>query len=165
MNLPARIVAKITFGECWEWTGAINGSGYGNAWLHGKVRRAHRVVYEVLVGPIPAGLELDHLCRNRKCVRPEHLEPVSHKVNSLRSSSPVAGSGAVTQCPKGHPYDAANTKTTRDGARQCRICANDSSRRRYYSDPRVPARKMELMRTPEARARKHEYDRKRRESL
>jgi hypothetical protein len=71
---------------CWIWQRAINGAGYGAKWFAGKVCRAHRVYYERLVGPIPAGLELDHLCRVRACVNPAHLEPVPGRENTRRGA-------------------------------------------------------------------------------
>jgi hypothetical protein len=89
-SLPARLAAKIveTPGPmatpCWRWTGATDSSGYGNVKVQGRVRKAHRVVYELLCGPLPAGMEGDHLCRERACVRPEHIEPVTHIENAQR---------------------------------------------------------------------------------
>lgn len=70
--------------ECWEWTGARNERGYSNVWVNGKCRRAYRVYYELVVGEIEAGYELDHLCENTACIRPSHLEPVSHRENITR---------------------------------------------------------------------------------
>lgn len=81
----ARIMRRITFGDCWEWSGSvIKSTGYGQVWADGTNHLAHRVVYELLIGPIPEGLQLDHLCRNRRCVNPEHLEPVTGKENIRR---------------------------------------------------------------------------------
>lgn len=71
---------------CWIWTQHIDASGYGHAWANGRTQKAHRVMYERTHGPIPAGLELDHLCRNRACVNPEHLEPVSKAINVQRGA-------------------------------------------------------------------------------
>lgn len=73
-------------GPCWIWQRAISGTGYGNAWVGGRVVRAHIVVYQRHKGSIPPGLELDHLCRVRSCVNPDHLEPVTHIVNVLRGA-------------------------------------------------------------------------------
>jgi hypothetical protein len=121
--------------ECWLWTGGIKPEGYGDIWWHGAMRRAHRVSYELLVGPIPDGLELDHLCHSRdrtcnagnncthrKCVNPAHLEAVTSQVNVSRSLSPPALNAAKTECVHGHPFDDGNTRIRRDGTRACRQC-------------------------------------------
>lgn len=80
-NITERIDAR---GVCWEWTGARSRNGYGNVKIKGRNQVAHRAVWELLVGPIPAGLQLDHLCRNKGCVMPDHLEPVTPKENTRR---------------------------------------------------------------------------------
>ena len=102
---------------CWIWSGAIN-NGYGRAYIAGRLFYAHRVVYEVIVGPIPEGLELDHLCRVRACVNPAHLEPVTRAENLRRG---LKGE-LTTRCPAGHPYDGANTRKRSNGHRVCRAC-------------------------------------------
>lgn len=122
MRGPARLEGKYTAGPgCWEWTAARDADGYGRVGDYGKNRYAHRVMYEREAGPVPEGLELDHLCRNRACVRPDHLEAVTRRENCLRS--PIIGRAAVEKdaCPNGHPYDEANTHTGR-GFRTCRAC-------------------------------------------
>lgn len=108
---------------CWEWTGSINNKGYGRTSVKRRPVYAHRVAYELCVGPIPDGHELDHLCRNPRCVNPEHLEPVTHRVNLLRGQSPMAHQARQTHCLRGHPFDAENTyhRPDREG-RQCRTC-------------------------------------------
>lgn len=94
-QLPARISSKFTkddLSSCWEWHAAVCEKGravYGLVHYEGKIRMAHRVIYELLVGPIPEGLQLDHLCQNGRCVNPEHLEPVTSKENHLRRFYPV----------------------------------------------------------------------------
>jgi hypothetical protein len=106
---------------CWEWEGS-KWKGYGRINVDGRPRGAHRVLYEAIVGPIPPGLTLDHLCRNRSCVNPDHLEPVSMRVNTLRGIGPAAIHAAQTECIHGHPFDEANTYRKRNGSRDCRTC-------------------------------------------
>ncbi|HJT99697.1 MAG TPA: HNH endonuclease signature motif containing protein [Actinomycetes bacterium] len=111
-------------GPCWLWTGATALSGYGRFTLggaHGPIVQAHRFAYELLVGPIPAGLELDHLCAMPPCVNPAHAEPVTGAENNRRSRSRSAENLRKTHCPQGHPYDQANTYWYR-GHRHCRTC-------------------------------------------
>lgn len=93
----------LTEGGCWVWRGHLS-RGYGQFRLGGVTRPAHRLLYETLVGPIPAGLEPDHLCRNRACVRPDHLEPVDHRTNCLRGISPAAVNAAKRTCLRGHAF-------------------------------------------------------------
>jgi hypothetical protein len=115
---------------CWHWTGAFFASGYGNIWIDEKPRRAHRAMYELLVGAIPDGLELDHTCGHKACVNPSHLEPVTHRENVLRSPSGFASVNArKTVCPRGHPYDEANTWRDTRGRRYCRTCQRASWKR------------------------------------
>lgn len=119
----ARFWAKVDkTGSCWVWTGAHNGLGYGTIRWRGKVMRAHRVAYGLLVGEIPAGLTIDHLCRTRDCVNPQHLEAVSQRINTLRGETVTAANIRKVQCPRGHPYDLFNTYYARDGSRECKAC-------------------------------------------
>lgn len=106
---------------CWVWTGGKT-HGYGEFHIGGKNFHAHRLAYEMLVGPIPSGLDLDHLCRNRACVHPMHLEPVTRQVNLLRGEGLPAIRARVTHCPAGHPYDLINTYNRPNGTRGCRTC-------------------------------------------
>jgi hypothetical protein len=108
-------------GGCWLWTGVLNRDGYAEIRIEGKYRMAHRVAYEELVGVIPEGLQLDHLCRVRHCVNPEHLEPVTPRVNNLRSESFAAKNAVKDQCHRGHLFTEANTLIYR-GKRTCRAC-------------------------------------------
>ncbi len=114
---------------CWVWTAALT-AGYGSFGVrHGVVRRAHRLAYEYLVGPIPEGLQLDHLCRNRACVRPDHLEPVTCRENLLRGVGPTAQRSAQTQCVNGHALTGGNVYIKPNGCRNCRACKRDANRR------------------------------------
>ena len=117
-------------GICWEWTGYTD-DGYGRVTTGPRGssgQQAHRVAWEYLVGPIPPGLQLDHLCRNRRCVNPDHLQPVTPKINTERSASPSARNIRKTHGPRGHEYTEANTRILPNGARTCRICGRAAAR-------------------------------------
>lgn len=121
---------------CWIWNGAPGSDGYGRTKINQRTVRAHRAVYEHLVGPIPKGLQLDHLCRVRRCVNPEHLEPVTSFENRRRSPINIATRNAAkATCPRGHSYDRIDPKT---GDRKCRRCHADAARRAYRRQPRQP---------------------------
>jgi hypothetical protein len=109
---------------CWLWLGKDNGRGYGQLWVDGRTVAAYRFSYELHVGPIADGYELDHLCRNRLCVNPTHLEPVTHRENMLRGSGFPAFNAAKTHCPHGHEYTPENTyhHPRPRGGRLCRSC-------------------------------------------
>lgn len=106
---------------CWLWTGALNADGYGWFRIDGSSRGAHRVGYELTHGELAPGVVLDHLCRVRNCVNPDHLEPVTDRINILRGESPQAINARKTHCPEGHAYDETNTYILR-GHRYCRAC-------------------------------------------
>lgn len=124
-GVPSRFWAKVDIGDCWQWTGATD-RGYAKFFIHGRTRRAHRWIYEQLVGPIDPGLVIDHLCRNRGCVNPDHLEPVRQQTNVSR------GAAALTKarCVRDHDLlDEANTYSV-TGGRGCRSCRRDRDRDR-----------------------------------
>ena len=145
--LPEKVEAKIDRaapGGCWLWTGGKNSWGYGCVNFSGKSLRVHRVVYEAIVGPIPAGLHLDHLCRNRACCNPAHLEPVTHAENLRRGKRTTNGNERKTHCPQGHEYTLENTYREKNGSRQCRECQRARLRtpeRRAYDRARYAAKK------------------------
>lgn len=107
---------------CWIWRGGIESNGYGVVVRDGHRKQAHRFTYETLGGSIPAGLTLDHLCRNHPCVNPHHLQPVTHRVNILRGQGLAAQEARRIRCPQGHLYDLLNTRIEDGGRRHCRAC-------------------------------------------
>lgn len=108
-------------GVCWVWTGTLTPDGYGQFTLARKHYHAHRLAYELLVGPIPTGYQIDHICRNPPCVNPDHLEAVPPKENNLRGLSPAALNSVKTECKYGHPLYGTNLVIF-SGTRQCREC-------------------------------------------
>jgi HNH endonuclease len=136
-RLPERFwqkVAPCPMSGCWLWAAAQQGNGYGTYKFYGKTGLVHRYVYRELVGEIPAGLQLDHLCRQRCCCNPNHLEPVTPAVNVQRSTAPEAARrrhAAVTHCPSGHEYTPANTIRWENDWRRhrvCRVCSTNHKR-------------------------------------
>jgi len=111
--------------ECWPWLASFT-KGYGQIGSGGRgghTVHAHRVAYELLVGPVPSGLHLDHLCRNRWCCNPAHCEPVTIGENLRRGIGPSGVNSRKTHCLRGHPFDEQNTRFDRRGNRRCRECA------------------------------------------
>ncbi len=138
MTRPRHVVARIldkcigdTPDECWIFTGSLLPSGYGRIHFgaRNEVRLAHRVLYEQIDGPVPTGLDLDHLCRNRACVNPWHLEPVTRSENLLRAQGMGDYQRRKTHCPQGHAYNLANTYVNPSGRRSCRRCGSAEGRR------------------------------------
>ncbi len=104
-------------GPCWLWLGYCRDGRYPWMYYEGRPLAAYRVAYILLVGPIPEGLHLDHLCRVTSCVNPAHLEPVTQQENNRRAFE------AITHCPQDHEYTPENTGRYRNGGRYCRICS------------------------------------------
>lgn len=137
-RLPARFWSKVHVNVatgCWEWRARIHRQGYGQFGVaSGQMKGAHRVAYEALVGTVPAGLELDHLCRVRHCVNPRHLEPVTHAEN-MRRGVVWEFNRNKTQCLRGHAFDEMNTLyVKRSNERQCRTCNRDRMRARRATE-------------------------------
>lgn len=157
-RLPSRFWSKVAAGSdpawptelweerglvaasCWEWTGSRQGQGYGQFWLEGRTQRSHRVSYEALVGPIPEGLFLDHLCRNTSCCNPEHLEPVSNADNIRRGAiSGFRGDDSRKECGRGHALTDDNLVKSKLPALACLECKREQSRaysRSYHASHR-----------------------------
>ena len=106
---------------CWIWTGTRNSYGYGQISKKKGGALAHRWSYEHFIGPIPDGLQIDHLCRTRSCVNPQHLEPVTAKVNILRGTGLAAANALKTHCAQGHQLIADNVSML-PSQRECKLC-------------------------------------------
>lgn len=121
-------VSSHACSPCWEWVSRLTGNGYGQMWDSDKrtTVMAHRFSYEYHVGPIPKGMQIDHLCRNRICVNPGHFELATPKINTLRSTSNSAKNALVTHCIRGHPLSGKNLYRTKFG-RVCRECSKRRS--------------------------------------
>ena len=109
-------------GNCWIWLGSSNDEGYGQIKANGRSAYTHRLSYELLVGPIPQGKVLDHLCRVRQCVNPSHLEPVTDGINFLRSLHSNAITFRTNVCKRGHLMEGVNLYVSPGGRRNCREC-------------------------------------------
>lgn len=147
-----RIADQFVVGDgCWPWTGRLDDKGYPGAIRHeGQKRRPYQLLYELMIGPIPNGLTLDHLCHSadpfgcvdrgpcphRRCVNPGHLEPVTQAENNRRNGSPWQRRAHQTECEHGHIFDEANTCIARNGTRSCRTChrEHEAARRAEHGD-------------------------------
>jgi hypothetical protein len=134
VRLPERFWKKVKPVDCgcWNWTAGQMRGGYGRFRFGGKDSKngaAHRFSYEKLFGKVKWPLQLDHLCRNRICVNPNHLEPVTARENTLRGETRAAANARKTHCIRGHPFDDANTYFVKDrNIRMCRTCAKERMR-------------------------------------
>ena len=124
MDVLDRLMAKVETSPsgCWEWRAAMFANGYGQFRHKGQNVKAHRIAYELLVGLIPEGLTIDHLCSNKRCVNPDHLEPVTQLENTRRATA------RKTECASGHPWVEENIYTDRRGWNRCLVCHRDRSR-------------------------------------
>lgn len=130
---------------CWPWTACKNNDGYGRFMLHGKARRAHRVGFALAKGEIPDGLVLDHLCRNRDCCNPAHLEPVTVAENNRRGEAGINTRMlflSMTSCQRGHPWPESTSYSKARG-RYCRVCRT-LHMRRYRAEKRYTSREASL---------------------
>ena len=117
---------------CWLWTASTDKGGYGKITVDRRQIGAHRISYQLHKGQIPAGLDLDHVCRVRCCVNPDHLEPVSRSENCRRGDTGKSAGErkrAKTHCPQGHGYTVENTYIDNNGGRHCRLCRQETIRR------------------------------------
>ncbi len=132
-NIWKHIVVPKDPNACWEWTGFRHDDGYGIMGFNNQNYMAHRFVYEYLVGEIPDGLTINHDCRNRACMNPKHLSPMTFEENiSLGDFSTNNHNKKKTHCPKGHNYSKENLYFRPDGRRECLICKRESNRNCYH---------------------------------
>lgn len=133
-TIQKRLEAKLRGPDvngCYSWTGAVSSVGYGVIRNDGgsKLLLVHRVSYELSKGPIKPGLTIDHLCRNRLCANPNHLEAVTNRVNNLRGGSSAARNARKTHCKRGHELIDPNlVRVSGRPVRRCRLCANATNR-------------------------------------
>lgn len=135
-HLKSVVHERLTVGGlavCWEWKGPKDAKGYGLLWdTPGKrSRRVHQVVYDIYIGEMPEGMQVDHLCRNKSCANPAHLEAVTPRENTLRGDGPTAQNARKTHCPQGHEYSEENTRITPAGWRMCLTCERERNHAAY----------------------------------
>ena len=124
----------VRAGQCWLWRASTTGTGYGKIWWNGRLHQAHRISFELKVGPIPPGLVVDHLCDVRRCVNPAHLRATTQRRNLLRSDTLPARNAAKTHCLRGHPLSGGNLYVAPIAwgqTRHCKKCRADLARLRY----------------------------------
>ena len=140
LTLFDRTTLPLDLDQCWDWTGS-KVRGYGIFMWRGRNIAAHRFAFELLRGPVPDGLDLDHLCRRRHCVNPWHLEPVTRRVNLLRGDTIVARQAAQTHCKHDHPLSGDNLyMEPGTNKRHCRECRSRIDRER------APKRRLQRLR-------------------
>jgi HNH endonuclease len=127
--------------SCWEWAGCKDQWGYGYIKDDGRMVRVHRAAYEMWFGPIPGGLEIDHLCFVRHCLNPDHLEAVPGLVNIMRSNAAGAINARKTRCDSGHEFTESNTYIDPSGKRACVECKQARARESYAANPEKEARR------------------------
>lgn len=135
LPLPDRFWRRVEFGDdCWTWI-TPQPDGYGRFQIGWVRKRAHRWTWEAVNGPVPDGLVIDHLCRNRSCVNPGHMRAVTPYENTHADGSGAIAKvhAAKTECPHGHPYDDVNTLIDYRGRRRCRTCVNAARRHKRAS--------------------------------
>lgn len=158
VGLTERFMARVKKSDgCWLWTGGKRGrpgAQYGKYMMDGKLTGAHRISYQLFVGPIPEGMTIDHICRTTLCVRPDHLRVLTLVENIMIGTALPALNARKTHCIHGHPFDDQNTKhhsrSSGKKQRRCCICTHAAQAKRYYAD------------LEKTRARKNEHDRRRR---
>lgn len=131
LHLKSKIQERLSIGgfdSCWEWKGTLNHDGYGIVFDGGKGRRVSRVMWVLHRGSLDGDITIDHLCRNRACANPRHLQPVSNKENTLRGFGPTAENSRKEQCASGHWLDGDNLIVTPEGWRRCRKCRRIQTR-------------------------------------
>lgn len=149
-GITERFLSKVIQSECWEWTAYRDRDGYGKFFTHKRngyavKEYAHRWAYARWVGDIPEGMEIDHLCRNRGCVNPGHLEAVTKRENNLRSLSVSANRARQTHCLRGHPLSGSNLRVTKDNRRRCRECDRAARQAKRVPKGNFNARKTECI--------------------
>lgn len=125
----------LTDTGCWIYTGYLTAGGYAQIRTGDRARTRHVAAYELFVGPVPRGLDLDHLCKRPACFNPRHLEPVTRRENIRRSDAWGGVNSRKTHCPQGHPYDRVNA----NGARTCRRCGRAASLRHLRRTQKIGA--------------------------